>query len=35
LSHSAQKAHVTSINAAKAPETRTRRVAAVVAKLGG
>jgi Bacteriocin-protection, YdeI or OmpD-Associated/Domain of unknown function (DUF1905) len=34
LSYSTQKAHVTSINGAKAPETRARRVAAVVAKLG-
>jgi hypothetical protein len=33
LSYSRQKAHVTSINGAKAPETRARRVAAVVAKL--
>jgi uncharacterized protein DUF1905/bacteriocin resistance YdeI/OmpD-like protein len=35
LSYSTQKAHVTSVNGAKAPETRARRVAAVVAKLGG
>jgi hypothetical protein len=35
LSYSQQKGHVTSINGAKAPETRVRRVAAVVAKLGG
>ncbi len=35
LSYSRQKAHVTSINGAKAPETRARRVAAVVATLGG
>jgi Bacteriocin-protection, YdeI or OmpD-Associated/Domain of unknown function (DUF1905) len=33
LSYSRQKAHVTSINGAKAPGTRARRVAAVVAKL--
>jgi hypothetical protein len=33
LSYSRQKAHVTSINGAKAPETRARRVAAVVAQL--
>lgn len=33
LSYSQQKAHVTSINGAKAPETRARRVAAVAAKL--
>lgn len=34
-SPSARKAHVTSIEAAKAPETRARRVAAAVAKLAG
>ena len=33
LSYSRQKAHVTSINGAKAPATRARRVAAVVARL--
>jgi hypothetical protein len=35
LSHSQQKAHVTSVSGAKAPETRDRRVAAVVTKLVG
>ncbi|MDT5078476.1 MAG: hypothetical protein QOJ80_3113 [Mycobacterium sp.] len=35
LSYSRQKAHVTSVNGAKAPETRARRIAAVVATLGG
>jgi hypothetical protein len=34
LSYSQQKGYVTSVNEAKAPETRARRVAAVVAKLG-
>ena len=34
LSPSARKAHVTSVEGAKAAETRARRVAAVVAKLG-
>src|SRR5918993_166234 len=33
LTPSAQKAHVTSVAGAKAPETRARRVAAVVEKL--
>ena len=35
LSYSNQKAHVTAVTGAKAPETRTRRIASVVAKLGG
>jgi hypothetical protein len=35
LSYSHQKAHVTAVLGAKAAETRTRRIAAVVAKLGG
>ncbi len=35
LSFSHQKAHVTSVLGAKAAETRARRIAAVVAKLGG
>jgi hypothetical protein len=35
LSYSHQKAHVTAVLGAKAAETRARRVAAVVAKLGG
>ena len=34
LSPSARKAHVTAVEAAKAAETRARRVAAVVTKLG-
>lgn len=34
LSPSARKAHVTSVESAKAPETRQRRVDAVIAKLG-
>ena len=34
LSPSARKAHVTQVESAKAAETRARRVAAVVAKLG-
>jgi hypothetical protein len=34
LSPSARKAHVTAVEGAKAAETRARRVAAVVAKLG-
>jgi Bacteriocin-protection, YdeI or OmpD-Associated/Domain of unknown function (DUF1905) len=33
LAPSAQKAHVTNVEGAKAEETRTRRVAAIVAKL--
>jgi hypothetical protein len=35
LAPSHQKAHVTSVETAKAAETRTRRIEAVVAKLGG
>lgn len=35
LAPSAKKAHVTAVLGAKAPETRARRVAAVVSKLGG
>jgi hypothetical protein len=35
LSYSHQKAHVTSVLGAKAAETRTRRIAAVIAKLEG
>src|SRR5690554_5360934 len=35
LSPSRQKAHVTSVESAKAEETRARRVAKVVAELGG
>lgn len=35
LAPSHQKAHVASVDSAKAAETRARRVAAVVAKLGG
>ncbi|QHC59910.1 YdeI/OmpD-associated family protein [Rathayibacter sp. VKM Ac-2760] len=35
LSPSARKAHVTAVEGAKAAETRARRVAAVVSKLGG
>jgi uncharacterized protein YdeI (YjbR/CyaY-like superfamily) len=35
LSHSQQKAYVTSVSGAKAVETRDRRVAAVVTKLVG
>ncbi|WP_344057444.1 YdeI/OmpD-associated family protein [Microbacterium pumilum] len=35
LAPSAQKAHVTNVEGAKAPETRDRRVAAIVAKLEG
>ncbi|QHF23328.1 DUF1905 domain-containing protein [Rathayibacter sp. VKM Ac-2804] len=35
LSPSARKAHVSAVEGAKAAETRARRVAAVVAKLGG
>lgn len=34
LAPSQRKAHVTNVEAAKAPETRERRVAAIVAKLG-
>lgn len=34
LSPSARKAHVSNVNSAKAPETRARRVAAILAKLG-
>ncbi|WP_246205523.1 YdeI/OmpD-associated family protein [Agromyces salentinus] len=33
LSPSARKAHVTNVEAAKAPETRQRRIEAIVAKL--
>lgn len=35
LSPSARKAHVTSVETAKAAETRTRRIAAIVSALGG
>jgi hypothetical protein len=35
LSYSNQKAHVTSVLGAKAEQTRARRIAAVVTKLGG
>ncbi len=35
LAPSAQKAHVTNVDGAKAEETRARRVAAIVAKLAG
>jgi hypothetical protein len=35
LAPSAKKAHVTNVEGAKAEETRARRVAAIVAKLGG
>jgi hypothetical protein len=35
LAPSQQKAHVTGVEGAKAPETRARRVAAIVAKLEG
>lgn len=35
LAPSAQKAHVTNVEGAKAAETRTRRIEAIVAKLGG
>ena len=35
LSYSQRKAHVTSVTGAKAAETRARRIAAVVSKLGG
>ena len=35
LAPSARKAHVTNVESAKAPETRERRIAAIVAKLGG
>jgi hypothetical protein len=35
LSPSARKAHVTSVLGAKAAATRTRRIAGIVAKLGG
>jgi hypothetical protein len=35
LAYSYQKAHVTAVLGAKAAETRARRIAAVVAKLGG
>lgn len=34
LSPSARKAHVSNVASAKAPETRARRVAAILAKLG-
>jgi hypothetical protein len=34
LSPSARKAHVTNVEGAKAPETRARRIEAIVAKLG-
>ena len=35
LSYSHRKAHVTSVTGAKAAETRARRIAAMVSKLGG
>ena len=35
LAYSHRKAHVTAVLGAKAPETRARRIAAVVSKLGG
>lgn len=35
LSPSARKAHVTNVDAAKAAETRTRRIAAIASALGG
>ncbi len=35
LSPSARKAHVTNVEAAKAPETRQRRIDGIVAKLAG
>ena len=35
LAPSARKAHVTNVESAKAAETRERRIAAIVAKLGG
>ncbi len=35
LSPSARKAHVTNVESAKAAETRTRRIEAIVGKLGG
>lgn len=35
LSPSARKAHVTNVDAAKAAETRTRRISAIVSGLGG
>lgn len=35
LAPSARKAHVTNVESAKAAETRQRRIASVVAKLGG
>jgi len=35
LAPSARKAHVTNVEAAKSAETRERRIAAIVAKLGG
>lgn len=35
LSYSKQKAHVTSVEGAKAAETRARRIAKVIAELGG
>lgn len=35
LSPSARKAHVTNVESAKAPETRQRRVEAIIAKLAG
>ncbi|MDQ1217111.1 hypothetical protein QE411_001966 [Microbacterium arborescens] len=34
LSPSARKAHVGNVESAKAPETRARRIAAIIAKLG-
>lgn len=35
LAPSARKAHVTAVEGAKAPTTRQRRIAAIVAKMGG
>lgn len=35
LAPSARKAHVTNVESAKTPETRERRIAAIVTKLGG
>ncbi|KQQ05383.1 MULTISPECIES: YdeI/OmpD-associated family protein [unclassified Rathayibacter] len=35
LAPSARKAHVTAVDGAKTPETRSRRVSAIVAKLAG
>jgi uncharacterized protein YdeI (YjbR/CyaY-like superfamily) len=35
LAPSARKAHVTNVESAKAADTRERRIAAIVTKLGG